>query len=87
MPKAYFEPKTLAALGEVLKQAKAILERTGDDTAINMDWVARRILELAAQGQPPEDILAQILPPLSPTQFGLKASEIYLPPKIGPLSG
>lgn len=79
MPKAYFEPKTLAELGAVLEQAKAILARRGEDTPINMDWVARRILELASQGVPPEQILGQVMKPLSPLDAGLKTTEIELP--------
>ncbi|MBK1866790.1 hypothetical protein [Taklimakanibacter albus] len=78
MPKAYFEPKTLAELGAVLERAKAILARRGEDTPINMDWVARRILELASQGIPPEQILAQVMKPLSPFDAGLKTTEIKI---------
>ncbi len=78
MPKAYFEPKTLAELGAVLEQAKAILSRRGEDTPNNMDWVARRILELASQGIPPEQILAQVMKPLSPFDAGLKITEIKI---------
>ena len=79
MSKAYFEPKTLAELGAVLEQAKAVLARSGDDTPINMDWVARRILELASQSVPPEQILSQVIKPISPLDAGLKTAEIQLP--------
>lgn len=80
MPKAYFEPKILTELGAVLERAKAILARRGEDAPVNLDWVARRILELASQGVRPEDILSQVIRPLSPSDAGLKATEIILPP-------
>lgn len=79
MPKAYFEPKTLIALGGVLHAAKAVMKSRGEDTPANMDWIARRILELASQGMPPTEILIEVVKPLSPAQLGLRASEIELP--------
>lgn len=80
MPKAYFEPKILTELGAVLERAKAVLAHRGEDTPINLDRVARRILELASQGVRPEEILAQVMQPLSPADAGLKIAEIKLPP-------
>ncbi len=80
MPKAYFEPKILTELGAVLERAKAVLAHRGEDTPVNLDWVARRILELASQGVRPEEILAQVIRPLSPADAGLKIAEIKLPP-------
>lgn len=80
MPKAYFEPKILTELGAVLERAKAILARQGEDTPMNLDRVARQILELASQGVRPEEILAQVIRPLSPSDAGLKVTEIKLPP-------
>lgn len=86
MPKAYFEPATIAALGEVLKQAKAILERRGEDTPANLDWVAQRILHLASEGLAPSLILAEVVRPMSPSEAGLNKVQIRLSPE-DPMSG
>ncbi len=60
MPKAYFEPQMVAVLGDVLNEAKAVLECRGEVNPTNLDWIARRILELASQGLSPWLVLAQL---------------------------
>jgi len=81
MPKAYFEPGTLTALGEVFKEARSVLERRGEDSPANLDWTARRILELASRGLPPWMILSEVVRPITPPEAGLAKDEIRLPLK------
>ena len=60
MPKAYFDPETLSALGEVFSEAKRMLaERYATDDA-SLDLIAERILHLAADGMAPGMILHEI---------------------------
>jgi hypothetical protein len=73
MPQTYFEPENLKALVEVFHEAKRILQRRGSADPVMLDWTARRILNLAAQGLPPSVILAEILPPITPEAAGLPA--------------
>lgn len=70
MPKAYFEPENLDALAEVFHDAKEILQARQQDSPEIRDQVARRILELAANGTHPRTILREIIP-MSPADAGV----------------
>ena len=58
--RAYFEPEALVALGDVFREAKAILERRGENTPENLDQTAKRILDLASRGLSPCLILVEV---------------------------
>jgi hypothetical protein len=62
MPKAYFEPENLNALVEVFTEAKRRLKRQDLNDPTKLDWVAHRILSLAAEGMSPQAILREIAP-------------------------
>lgn len=74
MPKAYFEPENLDALAEIYQEGKRILLRRECADPVTLDWMARRILNLADQGLPPWLILAQILPPTTAKTVGPRAN-------------
>lgn len=57
MPKAYFDPENLNALIEVFTEAKRRLNRQDINDPTKLDFVACRILSLAADGMSPEMIL------------------------------
>jgi hypothetical protein len=62
MPKAYFEPENLNALVEVFTEAKRRLNSQDLNDPTKLDWIAHRILSLAAEGVPPQAILQEIAP-------------------------
>jgi hypothetical protein len=64
MPKAYFEPENLNALIEVFTEVKRRLNSQDINDPTRLDLVARRILNLAADGLSPEMILQEISPQL-----------------------
>lgn len=72
MLREYFEPENLRALAEVFEEAQSILERRDIEHPVVVDAIARRILELASQGLPPWLILAEIVPPMTPEEAGLR---------------
>ena len=71
MPKAYFEPQNLRALVQVFEDAHRLLKARGQDTDEICGRVARRIFELAAQGNSPWQILRELIP-MSPADLGLR---------------
>jgi hypothetical protein len=70
MPRAYFEPQNLYALGEIFQEAHILLKARGQDSEEIRDRVARRIIELATEGSPPWKILRELIP-MSPADVGL----------------
>lgn len=62
MPKAYFEPENLNALIEVFTEAKRRLNSQDINDPTKLDFIARRILNMAADGLPPWLILREIAP-------------------------
>jgi hypothetical protein len=76
MPKTFFEPDNLDALAEIFHEAERDLQRRGLADPVNLDWTARRILNLAGQGLPPWIILAEISAPMRLETAGL-------PPRSG----
>lgn len=71
MPRAYFEPESLDALAEVFAEAKRRLNCQDINDPTQLDFIAQRILNLAADGLPPWMILREIAP-----QVDAKASII-----------
>ena len=65
MPKAFIEPEQMSALTEVFHEAKRLLEHQGITGNVELEGVARRIIDLARQGTPAWTILSEILPPLA----------------------
>jgi hypothetical protein len=70
MTKAYFEPQNLRALGEIFQDAHVLLKARGQNSEEIRDRVAKRIIELAAEGSPPWKILRELIP-MSPADVGL----------------
>ena len=62
MPKAYFEPENLNALIEVFTEAKRRLNSQDINDPARLDFIASRILALAANGVHPSMILQEIAP-------------------------
>ncbi|MFZ5675657.1 MAG: hypothetical protein ACOZAM_22080 [Pseudomonadota bacterium] len=62
IPKAYFEPENICALAEVLAEAKHRLNLRDVNDPATLDYIAARILGLAADGVPPWTILREIAP-------------------------
>lgn len=62
MPKAYFEPENLRALEDVLTEARRRLNSLNVNDPAQLDFIAARILHLAADGMPPYMILREIAP-------------------------
>lgn len=87
MAKAYFDPESLEALVEVFFEAKRLLQRRGFVDQVTLDWIARRILNLADQGLPPRAILAEVLPLMTPEAAGLLAASGEVSLRDLPLAG
>ena len=61
MPKAYFDPNQLSALGAVLDIAKRLLNQHGVADLEAHNNVAHLILSLASKGMLPNDILEKVI--------------------------
>jgi hypothetical protein len=60
LPKTYFEPENLCALAEVFREARRMLGSQDINGPTELDYVAHRILFLAAEGMSPGEILSEI---------------------------